>query len=660
MLRAIAALLAGAFFIWSSNAFAQDIRIGVAGPMTGPSSAFGRQMKNGAEQAVGDINAAGGILGKKLSLDFGDDGCDPKQAKAVAERFVGAKVPLVVGHFCSSSSIPASEIYADSGVLQITPASSNPLFTERKLWNVLRVTGRDDQQGGVAAAYIAKNFADRNVAILHDRTTYGKGLADETKKALNATRVTEKMYESYNKGDKDFNVLISLLKLKNIDVVFVGGYSQEASLILRQMRDQGLKTVMIAGDAINDREFATIAGPAADGSLFTFSPDPRNKPAARATVEKFKAKGIDPEGYTLYAYAAVQLWAKAVTKAATTDPRRVADTIKSGEWDTALGTLSFDSKGDRKQIDYVVYRWDAKGNFAEIDAGAGRQEIAAVTPGPAPKPQPPAPPPAVQPLPLPPSTSQVIVPPVQKPVPPPPAPSVSLEKRVALVIGNSSYKNAPRLPNPQRDAAAVAAALKQVGFQSVTLQTDLSLDKTLQALREFARAADGADWALVYFAGHGIEVGGVNYLIPIDATLANDRDVPLEAVPLPQVLNVAERAGKLRLVILDACRINPFDSQMKRADATRAVPRGLARVEPNKNTIVAYAAKDGETASDGDGTNSPFTAALVKNLQTPGLEVRLLFDTIRDDVLEMTNNRQQPFSYGSITARQQFYFRAPK
>ena len=656
MLRAIAALLVGAFFIWSSNAFAQDIRIGLAGPMTGGQSPFGLQMKNGAEQAVADINASGGVLGKKLSLDIGDDACDPKRARDVAERFVGARVPLVVGHFCSSSSIPASEAYMDGNVLQITPASTNPRFTERGLWNTLRVTGRDDQQGGVAAAYITKNFAGRNIALLHDKTVYGKGLADETKKALNAARVTEKMFEAFNNGDKDFSTLVARLKRENIDVVFVGGLQQEAGLILRQMRDQGLKTALISGDAISDPEFASIAGPAADGALFTFSPDPRNKPAARATVEKFKAKGIGPEGYTLYAYAAVQLWAKAATKAATIDPGRVSGTIKSGEWDTVLGNLSFDSKGDRKQIDYVVHRWDAKGKYAEIDAGAGRQEIAAATPAPSPV----APPPVVQPLPLPPSPPQVTLPPVQNPVANAVAPSVNLEKRVALVIGNSAYKTVPRLPNPQRDAAAVAATLKQIGFQSVTLLTDLSLEKTLSALRDFARAADGADWALVYFAGHGIEAGGVNYLIPVDATLASDRDISLEAVPLDQVLNVSGRAGKLRVIILDACRNNPFDNQMKRTAALRAVPRGLARVEPSDNTIVAYAAKHGETASDGDGGNSPFTAALIKNLQTPGLEVRFLFDTIRDDVMDATSNRQQPFSYGSITARQKFYFLAPK
>src|SRR5882672_3570256 len=174
-------LALGASLALSTAALAQDITIAVAGPMTGGESAFGRQMKNGAEQAVADINASGGVLGKKLSLDIGDDACDPKQARAVAERFVGAKVPVVIGHFCSSSSIPASEAYADGNVLQISPASSNPLFTERKLWNVLRVTGRDDQQGGVAASYIAKNFAGKNVALLNDKTTYGKGLADGTK-----------------------------------------------------------------------------------------------------------------------------------------------------------------------------------------------------------------------------------------------------------------------------------------------------------------------------------------------------------------------------------------------------------------------------------------------------------------------------------------------
>ena len=177
--------------------------------MTGGESAFGRQMKNGAEQAVADLNAAGGVLGKKLALEVGDDACDPKQARSVAEKFASAKIPFVAGHYCSSSSIPASEAYADGNVLQITPASTNPLFTERKLWNVPRSAAVTISRAWSPPHYIAKNYKGKNVAILNDKTTYGKGLADETKKALNKAGFTEKMFESYNKGDKDFTAIVS-------------------------------------------------------------------------------------------------------------------------------------------------------------------------------------------------------------------------------------------------------------------------------------------------------------------------------------------------------------------------------------------------------------------------------------------------------------------
>src|SRR5690349_13823364 len=361
-------LALGASLALSTTALAQDLTVAVAGPMTGGESAFGRQMKNGADMAVADLNAAGGVLGKKLALDVEDDACDPKQARSVAEKIGSAKIPFVAGHYCSSSSIPASEAYADSNVLQITPASTNPLFTERKLWNVARVCGRDDQQGAVAAAFIAKNYKGKNIAILNDKTTYGKGLADETKKSLNKAGVTEKLYESYNKGDKDFNAIVSRLKKENIDLVYVGGYHQEAGLILRQMRDQGMKTVLMSGDALADKEYASITGPAGEGTLFTFGPDPRNKPTAKAIVDAFKAKNIDPEGYTLYTYAAFQVWSQAAKKAGTMDPKKVMDTIKAGSWDTVIGKMEYDSKGDIKQIDYVVYKWDDKGNYTELNA----------------------------------------------------------------------------------------------------------------------------------------------------------------------------------------------------------------------------------------------------------------------------------------------------
>jgi Caspase domain len=229
-------------------------------------------------------------------------------------------------------------------------------------------------------------------------------------------------------------------------------------------------------------------------------------------------------------------------------------------------------------------------------------------------------------------------------------------KRVALVIGNSGYQNVPALQNPQRDAATVAKALEAVGFQSVTLQVNLGREQLVDTLRTFAKEAENADWAVVYYAGHGIEVAGINYLIPTDAKIASDRDISLEAIPIDQVLNAAERARALRLVILDACRDNPFANQMKRTVASRSIGRGLAKIEPDPGTLVVYAAKHGETALDGDGGNSPFVTAFVKDIQVPGVEVRRLFDNVRDDVMDMTGRRQQPYSYGSVPGRQDFYF----
>jgi uncharacterized caspase-like protein len=232
------------------------------------------------------------------------------------------------------------------------------------------------------------------------------------------------------------------------------------------------------------------------------------------------------------------------------------------------------------------------------------------------------------------------------------------ERRIALVIGNSKYQRVPVLANPVRDAAMIADTLKLVGFQEVTVLSDLNKNNMINGLRAFAAKAESADWALIYYAGHGMEVAGVNYLVPTDATIAVDRDVGFEAIPLDQVLNAAERAKKLRLVILDACRDNPFKNQMKRTItlSSRSVSAGLAPVEPDAGTLVVYAAKDGEIALDGDGEHSPYATAFVKDIKTPGLEVRRLFDSIRDDVIDLTHHQQKPFSYGSISGRQDFYF----
>jgi branched-chain amino acid transport system substrate-binding protein len=344
----------------------ETIPIAVVGPVTGQYAAFGAQMTNGGQMAVDDINAAGGVLGKKLDLDIGDDACDPKQAVAVANQMTGNGVALVAGHYCSGSSIPASKVYAESNMVQISPASTNPALTDDRAGpNIYRVCGRDDQQGGIAGKYLATHFADKNIAFVHDKTAYGKGLADETKKALNAAGKQEAMYEAITAGEKDYSALVSKLKQANIDVVYFGGYHTEAGLIIRQMRDQGMNTILMGGDALNTQEFWSITGPAGEGTLMTFSPDPRKNPAAAEVVKRFKDKGIEPEGYVLYTYAAVQAWKQAAEKAKSVDSAEVVKALNDTEFDTVVGKFKFNEKGDPNLPPYAVYRW-SNGTYEEI------------------------------------------------------------------------------------------------------------------------------------------------------------------------------------------------------------------------------------------------------------------------------------------------------
>ncbi|HYM98322.1 MAG TPA: branched-chain amino acid ABC transporter substrate-binding protein [Aestuariivirgaceae bacterium] len=342
-----------------------DVQIGTAGPMTGQYASFGEQMKRGAEMAVAELNEAGGVNGEKLVLNIGDDACDPKQATAVANDFASKKVVFVAGHYCSGSSIPASAVYAEENIVQISPASTGVKYTdERPGKGVMRVIGRDDVQGVVAGNYLAKAFGDKKVAILDDKSTYGKGLADETRKALNAAGVTEAVNESYTAGEKDYTALVSKLKAANIDVVYVGGYHTEAGLILRQMRDQGLNALLVSGDALVTNEFWTITGPAGEGTLMTFAPDPRTNPASADLVKKFKDSGYDPEGYTIYTYVAVKVWAEAAKMAGSNDFDKVTDALYKLDIDTPVGKIRFDDKGDIKDPKYVWYKW-SNGTYAE-------------------------------------------------------------------------------------------------------------------------------------------------------------------------------------------------------------------------------------------------------------------------------------------------------
>jgi branched-chain amino acid transport system substrate-binding protein len=336
-----------------------QIRLGVAGPITGPNASFGAQLRNGVEQAVEDINAAGGILGQRITLSIGDDVSDPRQGVSVANKFIGDGVKFIVGHFNSGVTMPASEVYAENGAVFITPSATNPRITERGLWNAFRTCGRDDQQGAVAAAYLVRNYAGKRVAIVHDKTTYGKGLADETQKAMNAAGLKEVIYEGVNTGEKDFSALISKLKAANVDIVYWGGLHTEGGLIVRQMRDQGVTAPMMSGDGIADNEFASIAGPGAVGTLMTFPPDPRNRPEARAIVEKFRtARRFEPQAYTLYSYAAVQIFQQAAVATNSLDPKKIAEFMRTGHvFKTVIGDISYDKKGDITRADYVTYTW---------------------------------------------------------------------------------------------------------------------------------------------------------------------------------------------------------------------------------------------------------------------------------------------------------------
>jgi len=243
----------------------------------------------------------------------------------------------------------------------------------------------------------------------------------------------------------------------------------------------------------------------------------------------------------------------------------------------------------------------------------------------------------------------------------PQAPAGSTGRRVALVIGNGAYNNVHALPNPPRDAKLIAGVLRDVGFQTVISVSDLTRDKFFEALQRFAAEAETADWAVVYYAGHGFEIGGVNYLVPIDAKLAADRDAETQAVALEQVIAAVGAARKVRLVMLDACRDNPFAPTMQRTLSLKLVDKGFSNIEPGAGFMVVYAAKHGETAMDGDGgADSPFATALAREIKVPKVEIRKLFDIIRDDVWAVTKHEQQPFSYGSPPGREDFYFVAGK
>lgn len=341
------------------------LKIGVAGPMSGSDAAFGAELRAGAEQAAHDINAAGGILGRPIVIESADDAGEPKQGIAVADKFVGQHLGFVIGHFNSGVTLAASAIYAENNILMITPASTYPQITERGFDMVFRTCGRDDRQPEVAAAYLA-SLGPKKIALVHDMTSYGKGFADEMRHALAARGIADVLYEGIHTDDTDFTALLGKLKSVGAEFVFFGGGAGEAGRIVKAMREAGLTTVLIATDRVASDDFAATGGDAVQGSLMTFPRDARLRPEAAKAVKAFLGRNIAPEGYTLYAYAAVELIGAAAAKAKSLAPPDIAKTLHAGmHFSTVLGDVGFDAKGDRIEPDYGIFVWTkrADGSF---------------------------------------------------------------------------------------------------------------------------------------------------------------------------------------------------------------------------------------------------------------------------------------------------------
>jgi len=367
--------LAGAalvgFILAAQAARADDITFAVAGPMTGQLANIGDQFKQGAEAAAKAINEKGGVLGRQIKLSIEDDVCDPKQAVSVANRIVANGIKFIDGHACSGSSIPASAVYAESGVLMMSPASSNPIMTDdaaAKGWpTIMRLYTRDDAQGAFIGPWIAKKYAGKNVVVIHDKSAYGQGVADAVRKTMSENGLKEALYEGINAGEKDYSALVTKLKELKADVVYFGGYHPEAGLILRQASEQNFKFQLIMPDSIASPEFWQIAGPAGEGTMFVFPSDPQAKPEAKEAVEKIKAGGFVPEGFTLFSYAVIQAFAQGIERAGTDDPMKVAEALKNGEpIHTVVGDVTFDEKGDLKNAAYDINQWH-DGKYAPIE-----------------------------------------------------------------------------------------------------------------------------------------------------------------------------------------------------------------------------------------------------------------------------------------------------
>ena len=364
MRRNAKTLIAGAIALAVSySASAADIKVAVVGAMSGPVAQWGDMEFNGARQAIKDINAKGGIKGDKLVAVEYDDACDPKQAVAVANKIVNDGIQYVIGHLCSSSTQPASDIYEDEGILMISPGATNPELTARGYKTIMRTAGLDSSQGPTAAKYILEKVKPQRIAIIHDKQQYGEGLARSVQDGLKKGNANVVFFDGITAGEKDFSALISRLQKENIDFVYYGGYYPEMGQMLRQARANGLKTQFMGPEGVGNASLSNIAGSAGEGMLVTMPKRYDQDPANGAIVAALKAEKKDPSGpYVWITYAAVQSLATALERSGSADPLALATDLKSRGADTVIGPLNWDEKGDLKGFEFGVFEWHADGS----------------------------------------------------------------------------------------------------------------------------------------------------------------------------------------------------------------------------------------------------------------------------------------------------------
>jgi branched-chain amino acid transport system substrate-binding protein len=371
-LLVVGVITAGALWVRAAEA---DIRIGVAGPMTGVYAWAGDRYLRGTGLAVEDLNAKGGVLGQRVELISGDDFCDVDQAAALAHKLASDGVVFVAGHWCSHASISAAKVYETAKIMMISPSSASAKLTDEGGPNVFRVYGRDDRQGAMVADYLVDHWAGKGIAILDDGTTWGAGVADGARHRLQERGVTLAVDETITPDKPEYSDVVSRMQTAGVEVLFLGGYHREAGLILRQARDQGYDLQLIANSAMALEDFPMIVGPGLEGTVMVAVTDMRSSSQATDVVERFRAQGHEPAGVTLNAYAAVEVWAQAVEAAGSLDFDAIVEAMHSRQFDTVLGTIGFDEKGDITGFEpWQWFVWQADGTYVPLEQGVAKQQ----------------------------------------------------------------------------------------------------------------------------------------------------------------------------------------------------------------------------------------------------------------------------------------------